>query len=496
MKKYLLFCLLIYFSSSVLAQSEIPNLIKQGLEFSYNFQFDKANEIFQRIISKYPSDPRGYHYRSSSYLWTYLSNKESDDYNNFIKYSDETIKKCEEILDSKENDETALYILGANYGFRALAFTKANSSVSALWAVKNANKYLSKTVELYPKNYDAHLGLGLFNYALSLVPSIFKWALKLGGLSGTKEEGINHLKIVYRNGVYSKNEAAYFLSQIYSETLIDYNTAIGYLKQLINKYPGNSLFGYSYAVVLMKNRKMNEAEKVLRKIISDNNKDFKQVISYSNFLIGEILFRKNEFSSTIPYYEKFLSTTKEFDYSGIAYYRIALSYEIHGNREEAKKNYILARNGNLDLADDMFAKRKGELYFDRTLSQNEIKLIYISNMIECGKYLEANNSLWELIPNLQSEKLKAEAYLYLSDINYETGKLDEAIKDGEKAVRFNTANETWIKPFAYYYLARAYYKSGNKSKAADMIDAAEDFSDFDYQVKLKGYTDALKEKLN
>jgi peptidoglycan hydrolase CwlO-like protein len=44
-------------------------------------------------------------------------------------------------------------------------------------------------------------------------------------------------------------------------------------------------------------------------------------------------------------------------------------------------------------------------------------------------------------------------------------------------------------------MARAFYKSGNKTKAADMIEAAEDFSDFDYQIKLKGFTDALKEKL-
>ncbi|MCX6149746.1 MAG: DUF3808 domain-containing protein [Ignavibacteriales bacterium] len=496
MKKIVLTFLICSLSLKLFGQSEINNLIKQGLDYSYNFQLEKAEAAFDRIISKNPNDPRGYHYKSSIYLWTYMSNKDKDDYDKFFKFSDIAIEKAQKIIEENAEDETALYVLGANYGFRAMALMKSNSQLSSVWAVKNSNKYLKEVLEKNPKMYDAYLGLGLFNYALSLVPGVFKWALKIAGLSGNREEGINYLKWAYRNGNFSKTEAAYYLSQIYSETLIDYNTSLGYLKQLVKEFPANVLFQYSYAVVLIKSKKPTEAEKILRQIIKINNPNFKQVTAFSNFLVGEIIFRKNNFDSAINYYNKFLSSSTETDYSGIAYYRIAICYELTDRRDEGKKYYILARNGNLDIQDDLYAKRKSEIYFDRTLSDNEISSLKASNLIESGKFKEAFDSLTTLLPKLNSEKLKAEVNLYLSDVCFELGRTQESVEYGIKACSYNVSGETWIKPFAEYYIARAFVKLNNKSEATHYLEKAESSTDYDYQTKLTAFINGLKIKLS
>lgn len=485
------------FLPSVLVPSEkdTNELIRKGLEFSYNFELDKARDCFQRLIKQNVDDPSGYHYISGTYLWVYMSNKKESDFKQFLKYSDIAISKSEKLLDINDNDPDILFILGSNYGFRAMAYIQTNSQLNAIWAVKNSNKYLTETLEVNPEKYDAYLGLGLFNYALSLVPGVFKWALQLGGLSADREEGINYLKQAYRRGDLTKTEAAYYLSQIYTETIADYNTATGYLRQLTKQYPGNSLFKYSYAVAMIKNRKPDEAEKILNKIISEKNPDFEQVTSFSYFLVGDIHFRKNEFAKAITYYEKFLMNSHKIDYSGIANYRMALCYELSGNRESAKKLYILARNGNEDIPDDVYAKRKGEIYFGRSLSKTEITLIKAQNLIESGYQLKAYEQLKDALDQIGSSAHKAEAYYYLSDAAYDISRTDEALNYSEKALSLNHGNEKWLTPYSYYLAAKSLVKMGNYDRASEYIRKAEQMNDFDYHARLSSLINSLKTKL-
>ncbi|MGE5679612.1 MAG: tetratricopeptide repeat protein [Bacillota bacterium] len=494
MAKYI-FVVFLLITARLTAQNEVPGLIYRGLDYSYNFQTSEAENCFQQIINKYPDDPRGYHYKSSIYLWTYLSNKDKSDYDRFIKLSDIAIDKAEKALDRNSNDENALYVLGSNYGFRAMAFTKENSSLNAVWAARNSNKYLNKTLEKFPYNNDAYLGKGLFSFAFSFVPGVFKWALNLAGLSGSQEEGIRYLLKAFKYGKYTKTEAAYYLSQIYSDIRVDYPAAADYLRPIIKKYPQNSLFQYSYAVVMVKDRKPQEAEKSLQSVIRINNPRFQQVSAYSNFLLGDIYYHKNDFRNAITYYQKFLVTAKDIDYTGIAYLRTAISFEILKNRPEAQRNYILARNGNLDIADDAYAKRKGEIYYDHPLTENEIDIIKASNNIESGRYSEAYNALIQLLPKASSDKQKGEILQYLSDVTFELEKINDSIEYANRALKTNIKDEKWIKPFSFYYGARAFLKAGNKAMASRYLEQAEGISDYDYKSKLSGFINALKLKI-
>jgi tetratricopeptide (TPR) repeat protein len=405
------------------------------------------------------------------------------------------IDKADQILDEDSDNENALYILGANYGFRAMASMKKYSYLDAVWSVKNSNKYLKKALERNPGNYDAYLGLGLFNYAISLVPGVFKWTLSLAGISGNKDEGIKYLKIAYKSGKYSKTEAAYYLSQIYTDSYLEYDEALKYLFPLIKKYPGNSLFRYSYSVILLKNREPKEAENLLSDIVEQNHPKFKQITSFSKFLLGDISFRYNKFSKAIEYYDNFLTTSQDIDYSGIAYYRTAICYEMMNNHFEATKYYLKAQNGNLDLPDDAYAKRKSVFYLDYPPSKPELQLIKASNSIEVGNYNSAIDSILKILPNLKTDRLKGEAFVYLSDAYFSIGKTNESISYAESALKLNINNEKWIKPFAYYFGARAYLKAEDVSKAKNYVKKAKKFSEFDYEEKLNAFLNALNTNL-
>ena len=473
---------------------EIENMAIQGLDKSYDFKWDEAEQIFEKIVTKFPQDPRGYHYLASIYLWYYLSSKEKDDYSNFFKYSDLAIEKGNDLVENEPENKDLLYIIGDDYTFRAIVYSKAEHYLDAAWATKKSESYLKKVIELDSTFYDAYLGLGLYNFAIGQIPSAFKWALSLAGIDGEKSVGIKYIRKCAKNGYLSKIDAQYYLSQILAEVLFDYNAAAIYLKDLIQKYPDNLIFNYSYASLEIKMHNLGQAQNILEKIVAVDSSKFIQLVSLSNFLMGDIYYKKNDFKSAINYYLNFLATTPDNDYTGIAAYRLGVSSEISGDTISAKKYFEQSQNGNMDLDDDIYAKRKGEEYLSRDLDSNEVEVIKAANKIDAGKYRSAYNDLYDLIPIVKDNDLKAEVYLYLSNAAYGMNNYDESLKMGFAAQSIETNEEKWVKPFAVFYIARAYKKMGNIAAYNNFIDEAAGYEDYDYQNKLKNLIYSIKLK--
>lgn len=489
---FALFILLNFFTESF--PQSLTREIKDGLDLCYRFKWNQAEEVFLTMIKEKPDQPDGYHFLSGIYLWYYLGNRDIGDFNSFVKYSDDAIEITKQSLDEKPQSAYYMYLLGSNYMYRAIAFTREENYLDAVWASKKSESYLKEALAIDPKFTDAYLGLGLYNFAVGQIPSAFQWALSLAGIKGDKQTGINYIKKAAANGNLAKVEAQYYLSQILSEVLFENEAALYYLKNLIRRYPENILFNYSYAVLELKERNLRDAEKIISKMVYLDNQKFSQIISFSNFLMGDIFFRRNMFDSAEVYYLAFINAAPTSDYTGIANYRLALSYEMINNRKSAEKYFKKCGGGNMDLEDDQFAKRKGDIYSRRTLSMNETEIIRFGNFIEAGKYQIAYDSLKNIMPNLKSEWLRAEAMLYFSEASFMLAKYDESLTNALAALEINPQEEKWIAPFAAYYAARVYQKKKDNKNFLNMIEKIEDYSDYDYQNKLKNMLYAMSAK--
>jgi tetratricopeptide (TPR) repeat protein len=474
------------------ANKEIDRQVMRGLESAYRFDWNKAEEIFSNLIIKYPDDPRGYHHLSGIYLWYFLGGKHNDDLNEFKKYSDLAIDKGGDKLKKDKKDVNLIYIIGANYSYRAIAFAKAGNYLDAAWASKKSESYLSDAIKINPNKNDAYLGLGLYNFAVAQIPSTFSWVLKLAGISGNMEEGVKLIARTAETGIYSKVEAQYYLAQILSDFYFEYKRSSGYLKKLINKYPKNILFNYSFAVNEIKQKDLSEAERILLSIVKQTDYRFRQIISFSNFLLGDIYYRKNEFDAATEYYLTFLNTSPDNDYGGIASYRLAVCYEMMGRREEAVNYFQFAGKGNMDIEDDIYAKRKGDIFIKREITEEEKEVIRFVNDVEAGKLKESLKQVDEIEEKMSEDKNRGEVYLALSEAAF-------LLKDYEKSLDFalvslnlETTEEKWLKPFAFYYAARANKAMGREDAFLSNITEAERYSNFDYQNKLKHQLNVLK----
>jgi len=487
----ILFVFLIFIPHLVFSQSYLNQTINRGLGYEYNFEWDKAEKTFEGIIAHYPNDPRGYHYQAGVYLWYYLSNHDKKSFNNFLEYSDSAIEKAADKLDKKPNNITMLYILGSDYSYRTIAFAKAEKFLDAVWASKKSESYLSQTLKLDSAYYDAYLGLGLYNFGVGQIPSAFRWALSLAGIHGDRELGIKYIKKAAKYGEFSKTEAEYYLSQILTDYYYDYNNAAHLLQNLVNIYPRNVLFNYSLAALDIKRRKLNNAEDILDKILNTKDSNFTQIISFSNFLMGDVKYKQNHFREAENFYKYFISSTRESDYKGIAYYRLAVCCELSNDRNEAIKYFNMCSEGNMDLEDDIYAKRQGEIYRRRPLAETEVNLIKYANMIDNGKYNPAADSLLELLNKVKTDRMKAEVFLNLSEAYFLMGNYRESLNYALTSKALDVSEEKWIEPYSCFYAARAEARLGNRDAVKSYIDEAKSFSDYDYQKKLKNLIFAL-----
>jgi hypothetical protein len=491
----LIFCQNLTFASGQTA--EIDDIVKSGLSEVYNFNWVLAEKSFDKIIKKYPQDPRGYLYKSLIYLWYYLGSKNKSNYDNFVFFSDTAIERAQDTLDRNPDNHDMLFTVGLAYTYRAIVFTEAESYLDAAWATKKSESYFSSLLDVDSSYYDAYLGLGIYNFVVGQIPAAFKWALRLAGIHGEESVGIKYLKLASNKGKYTSVEAQYYLSQIYSEVLADYNSSENLLSNLVRNYPDNLLFNYSYASLEIKKRNLEGAKTILKKILTLKTKHFNQLISYSDFLMGDALFRENNFVKASDYYLRFLASTTKKDYAGIAAYRLGVCYEIGGDTALAKNYFYITDKGNMDIDDDIYAARRGKLLLTEGLDSLQIFVLKQENNFEAGNFKTAHDSLAKILPSITNEDLKAKALLFLSKSSFQLKQYEESIKTTEEIDTLNIKEETWIKPFAYYIIAQAYKKLNDKDQYQDYIDKADDADNYDYENKLKDliYASKLQDKM-
>ena len=185
-----------------------------------------------QLLRKDPEDPRGYHYKSLIFLWYFLGNLNETNLDSFIYFSDKSLELAEVKKKEKPSAELS-YLIGSIYYNKSIAEARSGNFLQALWTSNQMKSNLEEAVKLKPNFYDAFLGLGLYNFALSQIPSTLEWAANLVGITADKELGLEYVKKTTEKGKLSKVDAQFYLSQLYSRVIVDHPSAKELLKNLV-----------------------------------------------------------------------------------------------------------------------------------------------------------------------------------------------------------------------------------------------------------------------
>src|SRR5262245_2652903 len=246
--------------------------IDRALRHLYNFDFKSAHSVLDVYIAVHPDEPLPYAFRASAFLFFELDRlhvleaefltsdeklaekKKKLDPDpavraNFMKAVEDTARRGEAALKLNPQDKNALLALciaqGVSTDYMALVEKKQIASLSA---AKKSNNYAQQLLKIDPKFYDAYLTAGFSEYMVGSLPFFVRWFGKFDNVSGSKERGLENLRLTAREGRYFKAFAKILIS-IISLREKKPQEAQKLLVELAREYPGNPLFHKELAKV-------------------------------------------------------------------------------------------------------------------------------------------------------------------------------------------------------------------------------------------------------
>lgn len=153
------------------------------------------------------------------------------------------------------------YYQGAAHGFAARALFATKGPMAATGSARRAVKHLKRALELDPGREDGYLGLGMYEYYVGQAPLYARpFAFALVGVWGSERRGLEYLGRAARSSGPARMEARAALAAIYaSDAQKRWDDAEAYLKELVERYPGNPLYRLRRAYAALRRGAYGEA---------------------------------------------------------------------------------------------------------------------------------------------------------------------------------------------------------------------------------------------
>jgi hypothetical protein len=238
--------------------------LDRGFQLLYNLDFEHAHGIFAAYEQSHPEDPLGPTSDAAGLLFSefhrlgILESQFFEDDKKFDNRSkldpdagvrarfDLAVQKAEGLAQTRlakdPKDKNALFAMTLCNGLQAdyAALIEKRNLVS-LHYTKEATKWAEKTLAVDPQYYDAHIAGGISKYLIGSMAAPVRWLVRLGGVSGDKQEGVKELKLVAERGHYLAPFADVLLAIAYVRDH-DKPHARELLAQLHKEFPANPLF--------------------------------------------------------------------------------------------------------------------------------------------------------------------------------------------------------------------------------------------------------------
>jgi tetratricopeptide (TPR) repeat protein len=373
-------------------RAKFEELRRSGLDALYNIDYDKAERDFKEIVRLYPTHPGGYQllaarvwiktlyesrrlqvslYSSESFYTNGDDKVDPKIVTEFRNLTRESKRLAEAKLKQEPKNIEALDFLANTEGLKA-SFEEAveRRHFAALRDGNDAVDHHREVLKLDPKNIDAQITIGLYEYVVGSLPLPVKILAGATGYRGSKKRGLVMLEQVAKEGRWSQDDAKTVLILLYTREK-HFEDVLKLARELSAKYPRNYLLRLETADALVSlagvKRKANDtaaavqAEKeafaTFDELLRDRNvrDSGMRSLDLIHFKYGEALLIAgyNERAA-----KEFLAATRveraEAGLITMAHLFAARSYDVAGKREQALAQYkeVLARPNVYDAHDE------------------------------------------------------------------------------------------------------------------------------------------------
>jgi hypothetical protein len=342
-----------YSDGQILKDSTSIGLIKRGIGFVYNFQFDNANKVSEELGKMYPGHPVNYLFKG---MITYWENYPLITTSVARESFEETMKKCIDQCDNIKNPADEAEILLVNLcarGLLLLYYTDNYLSLEVFPMAASTYQCIRHSFNYTAHNSDFYFFTGVYNYYREAYPDAHPVYKTLAFLfpKGSKSKGLEDLEVVAKNSIMLKAEAYSFLTSIFLNFENNYQQATFYSKSLHEVYPDNPEYLGSYIKNLLLIKEYSEAEREI--LISGSklkNPFFRAQVTIFKGILEEKKYHDNNQAEQL--YQKGIKDISIFrsygnEYAAYAYFGLSRISKINGDNDKMEMYHKLA----LKLAD-------------------------------------------------------------------------------------------------------------------------------------------------
>jgi tetratricopeptide (TPR) repeat protein len=255
------------------AATESHRLRMQALEHGFNLDHAEALSSFRAAIAADPSDPAAYRLTAAT-IWIqslFLQGAvTADDYLGQVKSKidrkppsgemaaafrtnlDRAIALAEARVQANPRDADGHFQVGAAYGFQASYTATAEGRVmGGFGAARRAYREHKRVLELDPRRKDAGLIVGMYRYAVSLLPWHWRALAGLAGFDGGRDRGIELIEVAASDPSDVQANALFTLVVIYNREK-RYDDALRAIGDLQRRFPRNRLLWLEAGTTLLR----------------------------------------------------------------------------------------------------------------------------------------------------------------------------------------------------------------------------------------------------
>ncbi|MEM6343622.1 MAG: tetratricopeptide repeat protein [Bacteroidota bacterium] len=362
--------------AQVFEDQEFRQKAKQALDFTYNFEFERAHFAFQKLQKAYPDHPAPYYLLAFNRWWqSYISTTRY--YHPFIeKQLSLALSHNAQYASLAEFRLEYTFFQYMIYAFQARLDILQREWISGANSGRKALPYLEKGLAFAQESPEFYFSSGIYHYFAETYPEKHSYLQPFMVFfpDGNAQLGVDELNKASKQSDFTQTESLFYLGDIYLEEG-DLKHAIQLKRRLTRQYPRNTWFEADYARALVEAKDYSSATEILSSMqtvfeaqnyfqsqqISSQNSRYTSLLMVRVYhLLGRIsLESEKDYEQALQYFDQSLLMIKlcgleEYAYIPANHYYRGKALEAQHKIREAKEAFELVLK--LDENEDIKAK--------------------------------------------------------------------------------------------------------------------------------------------
>ena len=276
--------------------SEARPLEMEGYQHVFNYDYEEADQVFQRLDEEFPDYAAGPYGRASTLymrfaqqvgamrgsshrgdrFWDQSAKPDlsPEELELFDRSYAESVARCERVLARNPNDTLALYYLGVTEALKAAwDMTILRSYWGGTRAMRRAVNHHRRVQEIDPEFDDAYQVPGVSEYGIATLPRALRFVARLFGMRGEKERGLEWVARTANEGERSRWGALWSLA-LFMQREDRLEEALDAVRRLREQFPKNPDFYLEEASVHLHHGETAEAREELLAFVEQRDAGF------------------------------------------------------------------------------------------------------------------------------------------------------------------------------------------------------------------------------